>query len=282
MSVAYVACGCSHFRPLYADEKLRRDPGKAPCVPCECTHGSSFPSSREYDSGRYNESGRSRLTRHDLRHPFAEGAFRFVAKGKYTSGSRKGQACAVKWFKRSTALADTYFAHDIKAVNKALEIGNRFQEMHIIDKVIKMNVPEVWSFEQDHFQNERFTGKFLCEPFINNYEKWNSNTGWNDDSTTWGRVMQALSHFSYYISRGSLVLCDLQGGFHQDGIVLTDPVILSRSRRYGVTDLGPEGMVSFFTQHRCNEFCQRSWELPSRPVQRFRPVSGTLMIRHGR
>ena len=48
------------------------------------------------------------------------------------------------------------------------------------------------------------------EPFIENWEKFNSNTGWNNEGTPWPRVMQALSHFSYHASAGSTVLCDLQ------------------------------------------------------------------------
>ena len=48
------------------------------------------------------------------------------------------------------------------------------------------------------------------EPFIDNWEKFNSNTGWNNEGTPWPRVMQALSHFSYHASAGSTVLCDPQ------------------------------------------------------------------------
>lgn len=68
--------------------------------------------------------------------------------------------------------------------------------------------------------------------------------------------MQALSHFSYHITGGNFVLCDLQGGIYQHEIVLSDPIILSRTREYGVTDLGPEGISSLFSQHYCNGFCR--------------------------
>ena len=97
------------------------------------------------------------------------------------------------------------------------------------------------------------TYQFFREPFIQNYTKFNSNSGWADDSTPWPRVMQALSHFSYHITSGQFVLCDLQGGIYSNAVVLTDPVILSRSKRFGVTDLGPQGISSFFSNHVCNE-----------------------------
>jgi hypothetical protein len=65
--------------------------------------------------------------------------------------------------------------------------------------------------------------------------------------------------FSYHITGGNHVLCDLQGGIYQYMIVLSDPVILSRTRQYGVTDLGPAGISSFFSQHSCNKYCRPHW-----------------------
>jgi hypothetical protein len=213
-----------------------------------------------------------------LENPIAQGAFRWVAKGSYTSGPRKNQACVVKWFKTGAVFSDDYFSLDIKAVDKALDIVNRFNQLNIINKVVKINVPEVWYFTDDS-NNEWAGQRHLCEPFIRNYQKFNSNTGWNDDSMAWGEVMQALSHFSYHITGGNYVLCDLQGGIYQHEVVLSDPVILSRNREYGVTDLGPDGISSFFSQHGCNKFCRQNWTQPANPMQRFRPVPGTAMIR---
>ena len=36
-----------------------------------------------------------------------------------------------------------------------------------------------------------------------------------------------LSHYSYHVSNGAYLLCDLQGGVYKDGVVLTDPVVMS-------------------------------------------------------
>lgn len=154
---------------------------------------------------------------------------------------------------------------------------NRFNQLNIVNKVIKINVPEVWTFEENG--NEWGGRKVLSEPFIQNYQKFNSNSGWNDDSRAWGEVMQALSHFSYHLSGGYYVLCDLQGGIYQREIVLSDPVVLSRNRDYGVTDLGPAGISSFFSQHYCNNYCRPSWTKPANPTPYFQPVPGTTMIK---
>ncbi|EED13772.1 elongation factor 2 kinase, putative [Talaromyces stipitatus ATCC 10500] len=239
--------------------------GVSCCVSCDNGyHSVTLYAGRSY-SGRYNESGYATVDIRALRNPFAQGTFRWVAMGEYISGPREGRA-----------LSEDYFTLDIKAVDKALEIIDQFNRLRFMDKVIKVNIPQVWEFA---YGLEEFTGQlFLCEPFIDNYQKFNSNSGWKDDSTSWARAMQALSHFSYHLSGGNHVLCDLQGGIRGDEVILTDPAILSRNGEYGITDTGPEGMVSFFSTHVCNEFCRPHWIRPNAPKQHFSPVPGTMMI----
>jgi hypothetical protein len=135
-----------------------------------------------------------------LDYPFASGAFRWVAKGKYV-GPRDGQACVGKWFKTGAVFEKDYFTLDIKAVQKALEVVNRFNQLRVVDKLVKVNAASVWVFQP----NGRWVGqKFLCEPFIQNYQKFNSNTGWSDESQAWARAMQALSRESTITRHASL------------------------------------------------------------------------------
>ncbi|POR33713.1 Uncharacterized protein TPAR_06097 [Tolypocladium paradoxum] len=244
MSRPCAACGRNLPQSSYTANQYSKGSGVSRCVSCVHGHHSDTPSARQSDSGRYNQAGSASIPHSALEDPFAQGAFRWVAEGTYISGSRQGQACVVKWFKTGAVFSDDYFTLDIKAVDKALEIVNRFNHLSIVNKVVKINVPEVWRFIDDAL-DERSGQKILCEPFIENYQKFNSNTGWNDDSMAWGEAMQALSHFSYHVSGGNYVLCDLQGGIYQHELVLSDPVILSRNREYGVTDLGPDGVVPF-------------------------------------
>lgn len=179
--------------------------------------------------------------------------------------------------KNGAVFSDDFFTLDIKAVDKALEIVDRFNQLKMINKVIKINIPAIWRFDDDS-QGDWAGQMALCEPYIRNYQKWNSNNGWKDDSTAWGKVMQALSHFSFHISGGHYVLCDLQGGIYQHEVVLSDPVILSPTREYGVTDLGLEGMSTFFSKHKCNEFCGPNWVKPSDRIRHFHTVPGTTMV----
>ncbi|KAK7419697.1 hypothetical protein QQZ08_010784 [Neonectria magnoliae] len=271
-------CGRSLPRSSYTANQYSKPIGESRCATCVHGHPSDTPAASQSDSGRYNVSKRASFEHRDLEDPFAQGAFRWVARGTYTSGARQGQECVVKWFKTGAVFAVDYFTLDIKAVDKALEIVNRFNQLNAVNKKIKINVPEVWTFTKD--SSAQWAGqKALHEPFIEDYQKFNSNTGWVDDMTSWGEVMQALSHFSYHLSGGQFVLCDLQGGIYQREVVLSDPVILSRNREFGVTDLGPDGISSFFSQHCCNHFCRSNWTQPANPVQYFRPDMGTTMMR---
>lgn len=89
-------------------------------------------------------------------------------------------------------------------------------------------------------------------------------------------MLQALSHYSYHVSSGQYTLCDLQGGVYRDGVILTDPVIHSVDRSYGSTDLGQEGMTTFFHGHVCNAYCKSSWTKPY-SYQAFPKTASTSM-----
>ncbi|KAL7525714.1 hypothetical protein ACHAWF_001476 [Thalassiosira exigua] len=93
--------------------------------------------------------------------------------------------------------------------------------------------------------------------------KFNSNSGY----TNGAEFMQALSHYSYHVTGGKHLLCDLQGGHYEDAYVLTDPVIMSKdnSKAYGSGDLGSEGIDNFFAHHECNKYCRWSWAKPQMP-----------------
>lgn len=228
------------------------------------------------DSGRYNRSNHAVFELSALECPFAQGTFRWVAKGSYQNGERRGQVCVAKWFKTGAVFEYVYFSLDIKDADKTLEIADRFNQLKFIDKTVKIDVPEVW----EHVNGSRKGQKVLVEPFIQNYQKFNSDSGWNDESRDWALAMQALSHFSYHDTGGAYVLCDLKGGIYQHEVVLSDPVILSRTREFGVTDLGPDGISSSFSYHRCNRYCRPAWSAPANPRRHFRPVPGTTMVRH--
>ena len=287
MSRQCASCDRWLSRGSYSNNQWRKPSGVARCHACvnggssSGGGGGSNSSSSHFDpaqTARRNDASQATFEHGALDYPFAEGGFRWVAKGRYTHGNRAGQACVCKWFKTGAVYESTFFDLDIKAMNKALELIEKWNYSRMINRLIQINIPEVWTFMPN--SGGGWAGrKCLQEPYIQNYEKFNSNTGWAEDSTPWPRVMQALSHYSYHVSGGQFVLCDLQGGVYAESVVLTDPVILSQTKAYGVTDLGPHGISTFFSNHRCNEFCKAAWRRPADQRQYFRPQQGTSMMR---
>lgn len=114
--------------------------------------------------------------------------------------------------------------------------------------------------------------KVLVEERIHgDFVKFNNNTG----ETVGDPIMDFFSHWTWVNTGGRELLCDLQG--HREDVhspkvmeaygtssicyyLLTDPVS-SIPGQYGMTDLGPEGIASWFKNHECNHHC-REFHLP--------------------
>jgi hypothetical protein len=166
--------------------------------------------SRADQTARRNNATGATFTQWDLAHPFAEGGFRWVAKGTYTNGVRNGEPCVCKWFKSGHVDQASYFDLDIKAMDKAHDLVREWNNRNLITKLVMVNIPEVWTFTAT--SGPLLVKRILQEPFINNYQKFNSNTGWADSETPWPRVMQALSHFSTkcLLVNSSFVICKVE------------------------------------------------------------------------
>lgn len=175
------ACSRGLPQSSYTASQYSQPVGISRCASCVHGHPSDRPFGRQSSGERYNHSNIATFHGDALDNPFAQGAFRWVAKGQYTSGPRSGEACVAKWFKTGAVFSNDYFTLDIKAVDKALEIVNRFNDINIINTVVKINVATVWTFTPEA-GSEWANQKALCEPFIDNYEKFNSNSGWVNES----------------------------------------------------------------------------------------------------
>jgi len=142
---------------------------------------------------------------------FASGTFKNVWEGTYTEGPRHGQPCVAKEFKTGSVFEDHYFQEELAIVRHTQKILDDWHATSATNRHIYLNTPEIW-------QNVDEGTKCLVEPMIENFEKFNSNTGWVQTAGgVWSEAMQALSHFSYHNSGGQLLLCDLQGGVYRDG-----------------------------------------------------------------
>eukprot|EP00760_Papus_ankaliazontas_P001225 PhM_4_TR10429/c0_g1_i1/m.58998/K08292/EEF2K; elongation factor 2 kinase len=108
----------------------------------------------------------------------------------------------------------------------------------------------------------------LCasvEPLVvGQYVKWSSNMSFvsNDKRLT----PLAFSHFTYVVSNGMCMVCDIQGVETSFGYVFTDPQIHGTASRWGSGDLGREGVRLFFASHECNDLCRQYGLPPSNAV----------------
>ncbi|KAJ7301279.1 kinase-like domain-containing protein [Mycena albidolilacea] len=219
---------------------------------------------------RLNNSTRAEI---DQSQVFATGTFKNVWKGIYTVGARTGQPCVAKEFKTGSVYESHYFEEEMNVIRLTQVVIDAWHAEQIIDSDIRLNTPEIWKYSGSGV-------RLLLEPMIENFEKFNSNTGWaSNTGGVWSEAMQALSHFSFHNSNGRSLLCDLQGGLYSDGYVLSDPVIMSQGQDCGPADLGPDGIRSFFQRHRCGRFCKSGWTRPRILGQAVHPMRvGTTMI----
>ena len=91
--------------------------------------------------------------------------------------------------------------------DKAIEIVDAFNKAKKFKHFMQVCKPDVWV-------RTRTKQRFLVEPFLSNFQHFNSNTAWAG-STPWATALQSLSHFSYHFSGGEMVLCDLQGAVEE-------------------------------------------------------------------
>ena len=223
---------------------------------------------RPATAARENDASESTT---DWTKAIGEGQFRKVFKGEYTVGPRTGQAQVSKVFKDGTeAFEDSFFAHDVALCEKSINIVDAFNKVKKFASMVQVCKAEIWI-------RKKTKQRLLSEPFLSNFQKFNSNTGWQA-AGEWSNALQSLSHYSYHHSQGDLVLCDLQGAIEDGCVVLTDPVLNSKDTRFGPTDLGQKGIESFFHHHVCSKWCDPAWAKPRTTKKHFFPQAGTSMM----
>ena len=212
----------------------------------------------------------------DWNEVYAQGTFKNVFKGVFCNGPRTNQPCVTKVLRRSAGCGVEYYDNELTIVRKTLELVTRFNQLDHIPMFVYVNIPEIFST----CTHNSYLGKVLIEPFIRNFIKLNSNSGWTLDNDSFlDKMCQALSHFSYHSTRGHFLLCDIQGGTFNKGFAISDPVIMShRPGTYGPTDLGRDGIITFFAYHDCNEYCMDDWHRPKYRHPILKMKRGTSMI----
>ncbi|KAM7194152.1 hypothetical protein V8F20_008072 [Naviculisporaceae sp. PSN 640] len=295
-STGRICASCGELRPKTAYTKKQWEKARQFSRCARCVHGGggnaaagpagpgaragfaspSSPAVVPADASRQNLAVEAYFTDSALIRPFEDGSTMEVARGIYTAGPRTGQPCVCKWVKEGAFDPEQYSDEEIlegclRCSREALRIVNLFNQEGIAAGMpIIVSMPERWTIAEHPLFPEEVGGvKCLVEPFIEDFKKFNNNRGGvfqtGGRRARWSALLQALSHFSYHVTSGQLVLCDLQGGINDEVFVLADPAVVSRVEGvWGVTDMGPKGIRGFFRSHTCNEYCRSHWTRPGR------------------
>lgn len=217
-------------------------------------------------------------------HPFDKGSVRLAYYGRllHQEGSRRESEDLVvfKEFQHVPAIEDLdrqrYMA-DLEVQTIAAKIAFEFNAglgtnttSHDTMKV-KFLMAKVVRIELDEFRvrfmsyEKRFRGvRPVMKKFTNNLNFVMDEAALPDEEDKRAlRLAIAYSHFSYHITDGYLLVCDLQGIRTVDTkgkptLLLTDPAIhCSKHLRFGKTNLHGDGFKGFFKQHRCNGYCRQ-------------------------
>lgn len=236
-----------------------------------------------------NNTGAYDFSRHSWPPSGKITAARFVSEGKYIArGSFRicylgkdtvtDQPVVLKKFIKHNAMEEKYWTEDIQASKVSQEFANKFNAEIKSSKRIRFIQPIVSECSSNICEPFVKGEKILVEPYLGEsvYIKFNSNSGWENKDC--GLSMAAFSHFTYHNSNEKMLVCDLQGVKLDDEYILTDPVICSVRREFGITDLGEAGIRSFFNNHQCTELCRSTWKKHKSPKNYPNVIIGTTFL----
>jgi len=163
-----------------------------------------------------------------------------------------------------------------KEFNKAVKRSPRLRPTESVLKTPDIHFLDCFVYEYSAADG---TGcGLLVEDYLTGkFTKYNGNNGFvrktsSDDRTidlAVGKVyisdfVQAFSHWVFVQTDHQLLVCDLQGVLNEEGrhpkFELTDPCICTKRRkgrrRYGITNIGFNGIKQFRMHHECNGVCE--------------------------
>jgi hypothetical protein len=193
---------------------------------------------------------------------FAEGRFRRAYMGTYTSPREKaGQKCVVKELKKSYTWKATDWdsTKEIHEESQKLAGGfNKYSRTNYPINFTDISIPKITT-QRSPNATPKLNEYVIVEDYIpGEFKKWLNNYGYVSDEVSFALSMPAFAHWSWWYTNGEKMIADLQGVRGDMNYTLTDPVLMSGSAdggRYGCTDMGVEGIILFFYNHKCNSLC---------------------------
>ncbi|KAL4471762.1 hypothetical protein ABPG74_008655 [Tetrahymena malaccensis] len=191
--------------------------------------------------------------------PFAEGAMRYAFYAYDTLLNQKLVAkLNKKQIQNNPELEKEQMVKDLESQYICQHIVNTFNDRvseYVQSTENLKNFVHCFIYELESPDPENEFKYYSVENYIEGeYVKFNNNAGWtNFKFDEPGLLSQALSHYSYQMTEGYLLIVDLQGV----GGLLTDPQIHCMDQnRFGSGNLGYQGIFKFFLTHQCNKYCQ--------------------------
>jgi hypothetical protein len=252
--------------------------------------------------------GTTRAVAADMREPSRHGD-QYLATSAALSGSDL-IPCIAKWYRpaahESEGLMNARYEQsrmDMKnrVLHRAVKLVAAFNASRSSRTTVRVNLPSTmrargdggleaffgWQTDapvgQSHEAALRPGEETHVEVRLASWQKWSSNTGWaSDDAPSW---VAELTHHSFHSSGGECLLCDIAGcevSVWEDGVareaIIGDPTIHSRGRSFGPTDLGLDGILSWFARHECTEACMHMLRPPVHRTMHANSEVATLTL----
>lgn len=115
----------------------------------------------------------------------------------------------------------------------------------------------------------------LLPEYKDGFMKWSNNTG-RVCQKNYSAILDAFSHWTYDITKGFLLVVDLQGVELKDSYVLTDPSINCMEQRFGGTNIGEVGTELFFSMHECGELCKQMELKKNKYMKNVREICSSI------
>jgi len=210
------------------------------------------------------------------RNPVCDDTLRWVLQGRITGGSfygfKDGEAVKIKSLKQEAISSGLHFSQkDLDGHKLAAKICAEFNATVPINKQAFVGPSTTLMSSKDHVDSQkRLIAKkgqsLLVVEAPDGPNMWfNSNNGAANEEY---RFPNFFSHWSWIHTERKCIVCCLQGvrgaanAREHDGNVdyyrFVDPAIMSdTSGKYGMRDLGRNGVLEWFKKHKCNDLCKR-------------------------
>eukprot|EP00999_Lentomonas_sp_LEN2_P001178 NODE_218_length_1877_cov_68.988000_g193_i0.p1 GENE.NODE_218_length_1877_cov_68.988000_g193_i0~~NODE_218_length_1877_cov_68.988000_g193_i0.p1 ORF type:complete len:304 (-),score=60.20 NODE_218_length_1877_cov_68.988000_g193_i0:875-1786(-) len=203
--------------------------------------------------------------------PFCEGSMRWCFNLQNHSAPASMEFQVGKLYKSPEETRESYFT-EVEMTMHCAALAKEFNTLEP-PKEIRFLEPKVIEFHNRLTSDGQRLIMSMEPQLSGDYKKHSNNYGYvsPEDRNT----PAAFSHWTYHHTNKKMLVCDMQGVDD----TYTDPQIHTPELRFGIADMGSDGIHQFFASHKCNAICQHLG-LTDRPTSKN--YSGTVPSRNWR